>query len=39
MIDPLIASIAIAHGIPLYTANPEDFVGLESILKVLAVSR
>lgn len=34
--DALIASIAIAHGLPLYTVNPEDFAGIGQ-LKLVAV--
>ena len=39
MIDLLIASEALAQRMPLYTANPDDFVGLEAILEVVAVSK
>lgn len=35
--DLLIASTAIAHGLPVYTRNPSDFVGLEEIVKVIEV--
>ena len=35
--DLLIASTAVANGLPLYTRNPTDFVGLEEIVKVVAV--
>ena len=34
--DALIAAIAIANGLPLYTANPDDFVGISG-LEVVAV--
>lgn len=34
--DALIASIAIARGLPLYTVNPDDFKGINS-LKLVAV--
>ena len=29
--DALIASIAIARGLPLYTVNPDDFTGISSL--------
>lgn len=29
--DALIAATAIAHGLPLYTANPSDFAGIERL--------
>ncbi|HEX9875841.1 MAG TPA: type II toxin-antitoxin system VapC family toxin [Gammaproteobacteria bacterium] len=35
--DLLIASTAVANGLPLYTRNPGDFVGLAEILEVVAV--
>lgn len=35
--DLLIASIATANGLPLYTRNSADFSGLESVLAVVGV--
>jgi predicted nucleic acid-binding protein len=35
--DLLIASNAAANRLPLYTRNPDDFVGLEKIVIVIAV--
>ena len=35
--DLMIASTAVANGLTLYTRNPSDFVGLESIVTVVAV--
>jgi predicted nucleic acid-binding protein len=35
--DLLIASTAAANGVPLYTRNPSDFVGLEEIVTIIAV--
>jgi predicted nucleic acid-binding protein len=35
--DLLIASIAAANGFPLYTRNPKDFAGLDSLISVIAV--
>jgi predicted nucleic acid-binding protein len=37
--DLMIASIAIANRLPLYTTNPDDFVGLEDLTTVKAVRR
>ncbi len=34
--DAMIAAIALAHGLPLYTRNPSDFEAIED-LKVVAV--
>lgn len=35
--DLLIAATAHAHGARLYTRNPDDFAGLESLMDVVAV--
>lgn len=35
--DLLIAATATANGLPLYTRNPDDFAGLESIVEIAAV--
>jgi len=37
--DLMIASVAAAHRLPLYTTNPDDFAGLEEIVDVVAVTR
>ena len=37
--DLMIASIAIVNRIPLYTTNPDDFVGLDRLLTVMPVER
>jgi predicted nucleic acid-binding protein len=37
--DLMIASIAAANQLPLYTTNPDDFTGLEGVVSVLAVQR
>lgn len=37
--DLMIASIAVANRIALYTTNPDDFVGLDGLLTVIAVER
>jgi predicted nucleic acid-binding protein len=34
--DLLIASTAVAYDLPLLTRNPKDFVGLDSIVRVVA---
>ena len=37
--DLMIAATAIAAGLPLFTADPDDFTGLEEILRVVPVAR
>lgn len=38
--DAMVAAIAVAHGLPLYTANPDDFAGIDGLdLHVVAVER
>jgi len=38
-VDLMIASTAIAEGLPLYTTNPDDFSGLSSLLRIMPVTR
>ena len=35
--DLLIASVALAEGLPVITRNPDDFIGLENLIDVAAV--
>lgn len=35
--DLLIASVAVAHGLPVVTRNPIDFTGLDGVVDVVAV--
>ena len=37
VMDLLIAATALAQGIPLFTCNPDDFEGLESLIDVVPV--
>jgi hypothetical protein len=37
--DLMIASIAIAGDLPLFTTNPGDFTGLDHLLTIVAVTR
>jgi predicted nucleic acid-binding protein len=37
--DLMIASTAIAGGLPLFTTDPDDFRGLDKLLTVVAVTR
>lgn len=36
-VDLLIAATSVARGLPLFTRNPDDFAGLESLLEVVTV--
>lgn len=36
-VDLLIAATAIAAGLPLYTRNPNDFLGLSDLLEIVSV--
>lgn len=38
-LDLMIASIAIAEGLPLYTTNPDDFIGIEQFITIVPVPR
>jgi predicted nucleic acid-binding protein len=35
--DLLIAATAVAHDLPLYTRNPDDFEGLSDIVEIVVV--
>ena len=35
--DLMIAAIASAHGLPLYTRNPADLVSLKDMLQIIEV--
>jgi predicted nucleic acid-binding protein len=37
--DLMIASVAAAHRLPLFTTNPDDFIGAESVVPIVAVPR
>lgn len=37
--DLMIASVAAANGLPLYTTNPDDFAGLKKLLHIESVTR
>lgn len=36
--DLMIAAVAVAHRLPLYTANPDDYLGLDTVLTVVPVA-
>lgn len=37
--DLMIAATVIAEGLPLFTTNPKDFVGLDALLTIVLVNR
>jgi len=37
--DLMIAATAIAEGLPLYTTNPADYAGLDTLIQVFPVTR
>ena len=37
--DLMIAATAITEGLPLYTTNPADFTGLDSLARIIPVTR
>jgi predicted nucleic acid-binding protein len=37
--DLMIAATAIAEGLPLFTTNPDDFAGLDSLIRIVPVTR
>lgn len=37
--DLMIAAVAAAQGLPLYTTNPSDYLGLEDLVDIVAVHR
>lgn len=38
VVDLMIASIAMVNRLPLYTTNPDDFVGLDDLVRLVPVS-
>jgi predicted nucleic acid-binding protein len=37
--DMMIAAAAIAEGLPLFTTNPDDFTGLDTLIRIIPVTR
>ncbi len=37
--DLMIAATAMAEGLPLFTTNPDDFTGLDNLIRVIPVTR
>jgi hypothetical protein len=38
-VDLMIASTAIAEGLPLFTTNPDDLSGLDALIRIIRVTR
>jgi predicted nucleic acid-binding protein len=38
-LDLMIAAVAVANGLPLYTIDAKDFAGLDGLVRVVAVAR
>jgi predicted nucleic acid-binding protein len=38
-VDLMIAATALAEGLPLYTTNPTDFTGLDTLIRIIPVTR
>jgi predicted nucleic acid-binding protein len=36
--DLMIAATAIAEGLPLFTTNPDDFAGLDTLIRLIPVT-
>jgi len=36
-LDLLIAATALASGLPLYTRNPDDFLGVENLVEIVTI--
>lgn len=36
-VDLLIAATAVSAGLPLYTRNPDDFIGLSDLLEIVSI--
>jgi predicted nucleic acid-binding protein len=39
VVDLMIASTAIAEGLPLFTTNPDDFAGLDTLTRIIPVTQ
>ncbi|MGO9083448.1 MAG: type II toxin-antitoxin system VapC family toxin [Streptosporangiaceae bacterium] len=37
--DLMIAATAIAEGLPLFTTNPDDYTGLDTLIRIIPVTR
>lgn len=37
--DLMIAATALAEGLPLFTTNPDDFAGLDTLVRIVPVTR